>query len=280
MTLTRLTIPVFVLVLIVSAGTAMGQRGASYDGQAKPWDSTSQGFPGYFDTNVARKGTFVLEFPPMIWGILPVPSISSDYGVTDTLTVGTNALIASFPWLLGAQGGSIKVRSLLVGTSEQQAAVTYYGGGLAFHGETPFSLYYHLMTWNHAWGLGTDHTLAAHANYLKVNLEQGSIQDLKHAELSLSALMFGAGYGYFINSRWSLRLDGVASVYQTIDADTAAISLNQSSSIKNVKSVTLIGMSQIEYHPFPNWLFGVGITGLGIGGSGGGAPWFTWSKRW
>ena len=61
--------------------------------------------------------------------------------------------------------------------------------------------------------------------------------------------MFGAGYGYFINNRWSLRLDGVASVYQTIDADTAAISLNQSSSIKNVKSVTLFGISQIEYHP-------------------------------
>lgn len=270
----------FFASLFIISSTAAAQRGGSYGENAKPWESTSQGFPGYFDTNVARKGSLVVEFPPMIFGILPTPFVAVDYGVTDTLTIGTNGVVSALPWLLNGEGASIKIRSLLLGDETEQSAVTYYGGIIRIHGKTQINSYYHVMTWNHAWRIGSRHTIGARANYIRLNVELGEETDLNHADLGFSSFMTGAGYGFEINPRWALRADAIASLYQSIEADTVAISFNQSSSLRKPKSTTLIGVGQVEYHPFEDWLFGLGVTGFNVGGAGAAAPWFTWATRW
>lgn len=122
----------FSFLIAFNVDIAFGQRGGSYaNDQQQNWDSASAGFPGYYDANVVEEGHFVVEFPPVIWGIIPTPFMAVDYGVTKTFTVGTNAIFSTVPWLLQSKGGAVKLRSLLYGTESHQSAGTYYTGFLS-----------------------------------------------------------------------------------------------------------------------------------------------------
>jgi hypothetical protein len=271
---------IFASASFIDSQRAFGQRGQSYGGHAKPWSANTQGFPGYFDSNMAEENSLVVEFPPMLLGIVPTPFIAVDYGVTETLTVGTNAAWTVLPYLFGAKSLSVKARTLLIGDQSEQASATYYGGVISIPTDTSLNAYYHILTWNHAWRIASSHTLSAHGNLIRMNLEQGTIRDLNHAQLNFDAMMLGAGYGYEFNERWSLRGNGIITAYQSIEADTAAATFNQSLNIKSISSYTSIATAQFEYRSSEKWLFGFGATRFGFAGNSLGAPWFTWARRW
>jgi hypothetical protein len=268
------------LVLYLTQSEIFAQRGGSYTDTSSPWNSSTQGFPGYFDTNMAKPKSLVVEFPPMILGIIPTPSTAVDYGVSETLTVGTNAIVTTIPWLFRARGFSLKVRSLMYGDESQQSAMTYYAGFLSSNTSTELLANYHVFTWNHAWRFAPSQSLYGHANFHRINIELNNIDELNHAMIHLTTFLIGGGYEYEFSNTWSLRGDVLGSIYQNLEADSAVSTVNLSASITNPKAFTAIGTFQVQYHPFENWLFGFGATGVSLGGYTGALPWFTWSKRW
>jgi hypothetical protein len=269
------------VALFLTSTEIFAQRGASFDGSATPSDSLTQGFPGYFDTNVARKGSLVVEFPPMLMGLVPTPFTAVDYGVSDTLTVGTNAVLTTLPWLFGVKGASLKIRSLVVGDHAQQGSATYYTGGLsASQGSTTANMYYHLFTWNHSWSFREIHQISLHGNYTRINFELGTTKDLNHQEINLSTMQAGAGYGYRLNHKWGFRINGVTSILQSIELDNAGASIVQSSNPNKIGAATSIAVAQFDLRSRPDWLFGFGAIGFSVSGVSTAAPWFTWATRW
>jgi hypothetical protein len=264
---------------IIPSLTAVAQRGSTFEGDAKPWQSPSQGFPGYFDTNVAAKGSVVVDFPPILV-IIPMPFMAVDYGVSDTFTVGTNAILTTVPWLFGAVGGTIKIRSLLYGDETHQSAGTYYGGVIATTRGTPLKFYYQVMTWNHSYRLGARHSLSGHVNYTRFNVAYGEETSLERISISQASLMLGGGYGFQISPTWALRLNGISPVIQSIDADTTTAALSQSQTLGNTKSASAIYVAQAEYRASDAWLLGFGLLGFSASGSDAVAPWFSWARRW
>lgn len=264
----------------IGTSPSFAQRGYEYDSDASPWEEPASGFPGYFDTQVANKNSVVVEFPPMIYGLIPTPFMAVDYGLTDTLTIGTNAIFTTAPWLFGARGVSLKIRSLIYGDEDQQSAWTYYAGYLSATGRVSLTANYHTFTWNHAWALAPRHSVTAHLNYHRMSLEVGTMSSLDHASIFLSTLVIGGGYDFMLTRKWSFRADTLVSVYQNIEADTASASIDLSSNLSKAKGSTAELVAQVQFRPVDKWLFGLGGTGVFVGGVTGAAPWFTWARKW
>ena len=258
---------------------ALAQRGATYEGNAHAWDAPSQGFPGYFDTGVAEKGSFVVELPPLIYGILPMPSTAVDYGLTDNMTVGTNALLTTVPWLFGAQGVSIKARSLLVGTEEHQSTATVYAGYLGVYGTTRVNAVYENATWNHSWRPSHDHTITGHLNYLRMDAGLGKTSDLNHMSISVTTVLLGIGYGYEISPKMDIRGMLNTTAYSSIDILTTVADLSQTSSPAITKQPNRLAQLQLEYHTMNDWLVSVGAIHGYFSGAGVTAPWLTFAFR-
>lgn len=258
---------------------ASAQRGASYEGNSHAWNAPSRGFPGYFDTNVADKGSMVLELPPLIYGLIPMPSTAFDYGVTESLTVGTNALLTTLPWLFGAQGAAIKARSLLIGTAEHQSAATVYAGFLSAQGTTPVNAVYENATWNHSWRPASAHTITGHLNYLRLDGNIGKKNDLKYMSLSVTTFLVGVGYGYEISPIMGVRGMVTSTAYSSIDIMTTVADLSQTSSPAITKNPNRLAQVQFEYHTSGDWLVGVGAIHGYFSGAGATAPWLTFAFR-
>lgn len=269
------------LLFFLTASSAFAQRGATYETHAKPWESPTQGYPGYFDTHVARKGSLVAEFPPLLLGIVPTPFMALDYGVSDTLTIGTNAIFTTVPWLLGGFGASLKVRSLLIGNSDHQSAITFYGGLLRTETDPPVTAQYQNATWNDAWRFSGRHTLTGHLQYMRVSADIGKTTDIERASLGITTIMLGGGYGFEISHKSQLRLNGVFSAYSTVEADTVAMSINQSAKGLGGSTTSSSYVAQYEYHTDADWVIGVGLMGLSaFGAPTTNLPWLTFATRW
>jgi hypothetical protein len=97
-----------VLAASLAGSTAHAQRGEDYvlDAELAVAPGPDDGFPGLFDTQLARRGSFVMN----------LPATSIYYGVTPELSLGT-ILWSYIPWLSGLPGGSIHARYRLGSTS-------------------------------------------------------------------------------------------------------------------------------------------------------------------
>lgn len=96
-----------------------GQRGNNFSfPQENAPQTPLDGFPGFFDTNMAQNDSFVFD----------LPSFTLDFGLSDRLTLGINSLGAFFtsvslqPLLLA------KARYRLFSTPQFRNALTFYGG--------------------------------------------------------------------------------------------------------------------------------------------------------
>ncbi len=97
--------------------SAHAQRGAAFVEQAAAPAAPQSGFPGLFDTEMARRGGVVAE----------VPWLSLSYGVTDNLTVGTN-LWAALPSAWGAPSALLMARYRHFSSERVSSVLTAYAG--------------------------------------------------------------------------------------------------------------------------------------------------------
>lgn len=213
---------VLMILLGVETG-AYAQRGEQTDASPRQFSSPTQGFPGFFDTNFADQGSLVVEWPPIILPIIPVPSIEVDYGVTDTLTVGTNAIVTVVPWLLGARGFSFKARTLLYGTETLQSAATAYAG---YIGSSNLAVSWQLFTSNNAWKLAPRHILSVQGMVLHLGLEAGSKSSINYTNIQGSTVTVGGGYQFLLSSSIGLSTYVMIPAVTSFEADTVASNIS------------------------------------------------------
>lgn len=263
------------LSIIGISADAFGQRGAMRPGSPSSFTTPNQGYPGFFDTNMVDHGSVVVEWPPIILPIIPMPSIALDYGVSDTLTVGTNALISTVPWMLGAKGFSIKARTLVYGTETMQSVATVYGG---YIGATEFASSWELVTSNTAWKLAPRHVISGQLMFMNFGAEVGKETSAEYTNLRLSSAAAGAGYQFLLTEETAISSYLLGALSTSVESDTVAANL--SADLNVTSGDALWGIARISADiKTGDWLYSLG--GVYIHGLGGNIlPWFSATRRW
>jgi hypothetical protein len=271
---TKVLIPFLILTASLSS-VVYAQRGETLSSDPTVFTNPGQGYPGFFDTNFADKGSLVVEWPPVIFPLLPMPSIAMDYGATDSLTVGTNAIVTTLPWLVGARGLSLKARQLIHSSETMRSAATVYGG---YIGADEFSSTWQMFTYNHSWKLAPSHILSGQAMYLNFGVESGKSSSINYTNLRLTSLALGGGYQYVMNESATisnyLLLPGLTS----IESDTVGANLSASLDASSGQMVWGIARSSFDIRQ-DQWTFSMGgIYMHGIVKQV--LPWFSAATRW
>ena len=252
----------------------MAQRGEIHEAKSELFTNPTQGYPGFFDTNMAAKDSLVVEWPPIILPIIPVPSIAVDYGVSDTLTVGTNALVTTLPWLLGARGVSIKARSLIYGSETRQSAATVYAG---YIGAKNLTASWQVLTSNNAWKFGYDHIVSAQATLMNLGVESGAATSLDYTNLRLSTLGIGGGYQYLWSDTLAISTYLLAPAWTSVEADTVSINLNANFDVSSGNAMWGVARTSFDYRS-DEWVYSLGAMYV-HGIYKGLLPWFSATRR-
>ena len=268
-------------LLILSLGfmsissSSLAQRGELSDAKPTALANPTAGFPGFFDTNLADKNSLVVEWPPLILPLIPMPSIAVDYGVTDTLTVGTNALVSTLPWLLGARGISLKLRTLIFGDAAMQSAATFYG---AYIGSSQLNASWQIVTSNNAWKLGTRHIISAQAMLMNFGLAAGSESDIDYTNLRLTSVGLGGGYQFIVSDTAAISAHVLVPAYTNLESDSVAANLNVNLDARSGELLWGFGRASLDIKR-DDWVYSVG--GLYMYGlTTGVKPWFSAATRW
>jgi hypothetical protein len=263
------------LVMVGTATLTYAQRGEMTTGKPSEFTNPTQGFPGFFDTNFAEKGSIVVEWPPLILPIIPTPSLAVDYGVSDTLTVGTNALVTTIPWLVGARGLSLKVRTLVAGSDTMQSAATLYAG---YIGANNLSVSWQVFSSNNAWKLAPRHIVSAQALIMNLGLESGSKTSLDYTNLQASTLTLGGGYQFLISNSMAISTYFMAPVLTSLESDTVGASISAKLDARSGQLMWGMLRSSLDIHA-SSWVYSLGgmyVYGL----TNTVLPWFSATKRW
>jgi hypothetical protein len=263
------------LVLVITATGASAQRGELTTGTPRQFTNPNQGYPGFFDTNFADKGSLVVEWPPILLPIFPVPSIEVDYGVTDTLTVGTNAIVSTLPWLLGAKGISLKARTLIYGNETVQNVATIYGGSIA--GKS-LAASWQVFSSNNSWKLAPRHIITGQAVILHMALEAGSKESIHYTNLQVSTLTLGGGYQFLVTENGSISTYLMVPAITAFEADTVAANISANLDARNGEIMWGMARSSLDFRN-DDWLYSLG--GLYVYGlTKSISPWVSATTRW
>jgi hypothetical protein len=257
------------------SSNAFAQRGSMDPGNPSSFTNPTQGFPGFFDTNMAEHGTLVVEWPPLLLPFIPMPSLAVDYGVSDTFTVGTNALVSTLPWLFGAKGISLKARTLVQGSATSQSVATVYGGYLA---GTDFSTQWQILTSNNAWKLAPKHIISAQAMFLNFGLEIGKQKNLNYTNLRFSSLSIGGGYQYLFSDTAALSTYVLAAAATSMEADTVAANLSADLNASSGQTSWGITRASLDLRS-EDWVYSLGGA-YTFGTINMVVPWLSATRRW
>ena len=105
-------------LFLVTGGDAHAQRGGDYVVQSESIDTPKQGFPGAFNTRMAKRGGVVAN----------LPLFQLDYGVTENFTAGINLLPAVSVFGGNHPGAAPRLRYRLYAGERFQSVATLQGG--------------------------------------------------------------------------------------------------------------------------------------------------------
>lgn len=275
---------IFLLLLAYCQATALyAQRGELAQARPSIFTTPTQGYPGFFDTNMAEPETMVIEWPPVILPFIPVPSIAMDYGLNERLTLGTNALMTAVPWLLGIQSAAVKARTLLYGSESMQSTATAYVGYLG--GGKSLTLYWQMLTSNNAWKVSPSHVLSANAAFVNFGLEAGDLKSTDYASIQLSTAAISGGHQYIINDTMAISSYVMIPVWTSVNVDTISAALDLDTNAR--KGDAMWGMVRASFDMRSDlWVYSFG--GLYNHGalkdmfskSAGIAPWFSATRKY
>jgi hypothetical protein len=271
----RRRVLVLALLSLGFSSTGFAQRGEISNANASAFSHPTAGFPGFFDTNLADKNSLVVEWPPVILPFIPMPSIAVDYGVTETLTVGTNALVSTLPWLVGARGISVKARTLIAGTDSMQSAATFYG---AYIGSSSLNASWQMVTSNNSWKIAPRHIVNGQAMLMNFGFESGSEASLDYTNLRLTALSLGAGYQFLVSETAAISGYILAPAYTSLESDSVAANISANLDARSGQMMWGIGRASLDIRR-DDWVYSIG--GLYLHGMLPGVqPWFSATTRW
>jgi hypothetical protein len=229
------------------SGEAHAQRGEEYtlNEELNVEPSPNDGFPGAFDTQLAKKGAFVAN----------LPTLNLYYGVTDDLSVGTNAL-TFLPVLSGTLSGSLFARYRLGSTSWFRSTADVMIGGAAGGTDSTFGAA--LVGSNTEFVLTRGQRLAFNGWYGRIDAAFGDVS------LNANVLLLGGTYS-LVFARWgAVHLTGLylTSGSFAIDTPDGTDSLDVRGTDNFVNRILARGVVSLRAG---SWLFDVGAVRLGSG---------------
>jgi hypothetical protein len=257
------------------ASRAAAQRGEINPARPSALAEHAAGYPGFFDTNLADEGSLVVEWPPILLPLFPIPSIAVDYGVTETLTVGTNAIVAAVPWLVGARGLSLKLRTLVTGHANMQSTATFYANYIGSH---TLNSSWQLLTSNNAWKVNSRHIVSGQAMLMNLGLSSGSESDVDYTNLRLTSVAIGAGYQFLVSETAAISANLLVPGYTNIEADSVAANLNMNLDARSGRLLWGFGRASLDIRR-DEWIYSIGGVYL-YGIASGIQPWCSATTRW
>jgi hypothetical protein len=268
-------------LVLLNAEFALAQRGETLEAKPALLTSPTQGYPGFFDTNMAEPGALIVEWPPIILPIIPVPSIAVDYGVNERLTVGTNALLSFLPWIAGVKSATVKARTLLYGTESMQSTATaylgYFGGSM--------NMYWQLLTSNNAWKLSPDNIVSANAAFINFGLESGDLKGTDYTSIQLTTGAIGGGHQYLWDETISISTYVMLPIWTSVNMDTSAAAFDLNGDASRGNLMWGLARMSVDYRSEP-WVYSLGAmynTGSAnelLPNSTGILPWFSATRRY
>jgi hypothetical protein len=231
------------------SGPAHAQRGESYAlaEELAVSSSPDDGFPGLFDTQLARKGSVVTN----------LPAAGVYLGLTRELTLGT-VLWSYVPLASGLPSGSLHARYRLGSTSwfRSTADVLFFGMRVRDE-QRQDAVWAALLGSNTELVLHDAHRLTATA---LVGHISGSPED--DVAASATAVLLGGSYSLIL-ARWaSLQLTGLYLVSGTGEAGGTGMSLDVDWTNGISASDRLVARGLFNFRS-GSWLFGVGAARTG-----------------
>jgi hypothetical protein len=271
----RILLTLSVLYMALHEKECHAQRGLSFAGSPADFVTPTQGYPGFFDTNMAAPGSLVVEWPPVILPLIPMPSLAVDYGVSERLTVGTNALVSTIPWLVRGRGISLKIRSLVYGTETMQSTVTVYAG---YIGTGSVSASWQALTSNSAWKIGSAHLVSGQLLLMNAGFENGKETSLDYTNIKFSTAAIGGGYQFFFKENMAIGGNLLGAIVNSVEADTVAANLR--ADLDATSGQLLWGVARVSADlKSDDWVYSIG--GIYFHGSGARPmPWFSATTRW
>ena len=229
---------------------AHAQRGEAYalKEELAVHSSPDDGFPGIFDTQVVRKGAFVVN----------LPATSVYYGISDDLTVGT-VLWSFLPLAYGRPGASVQARYRLGSTSWFRSTADVILAGLTVpsddRGNAPIGI--GVLGSNTEFALNRWNRLTATV-WLAHVLES----ETHNRQLDVSALSIGGTYSLVLASWASLNATGLYLVSGTAGSSSygAALDVDWIGAIQPGDRLLARGTLSLRSG---SWLFNLGAMRVG-----------------
>jgi len=236
---------------------ATAQRGEQLEARPGLFTSPTQGYPGFFDTNMAEPETMVIEWPPIILPFTPLPTVALDYGVNERLTLGANALMTTLPWLVGVKSAALKARTLLHGTETTQSTATAYLG--YFGGGKTFNMYWQLLTSNNAWKVAPNHILSANAAFINFGLVSGDLKSTNYNNIQITTASIGAGHQYIWTEDKSFSTYIMLPAWSSIKIDSATAALDVDTDASSGDAMWGLARLSLDVRSEP-WLYSFGLA--------------------
>lgn len=252
----RVSAPAASLAAFVAAGLlarpVQAQRGADYSQheELSAAPSPNTGFPGLFDTELAREGAFVADLPAL--GIY--------YGVTPDLTLGTN-LWSLLPNASGNFGGAIHGRYRLHSATWFRTTVDALVVRIV---PSEGNVQLGLFGSNTEFVLGPSHRLSAHAWLGQLDVSDG--EDISANGL---ATLVGASYSLVAADWVAFHVTALylGSVQLGIDRESLSVGIDATGAVDPIDRLVYRGKASFRGG---RWLFELGAFG---GPSFGPFPW-------
>lgn len=213
--------------------TAYAQRGSQnpLPNTDVPPSTANDGFPGFFDTNMANPGSAVFDFP----------TFNFDYGLNEKLTIGANSLGALFLVSTFTPVISAKARYRLLSTEKMRDTLTVYGtyAKLKETEKTPSTLFEAiLMTNNFVYYFNEHSQIYVSTVVGRLQLTESVLSEINYQKISLSPVIVSVGYQHFFTDRIGVSPLLIYNFLSNVQLDSAQAAVSSSNS-------TAIGSSNL-----------------------------------
>lgn len=251
-------VAVFHSARICYAFDSTSQRGLPFPQSAPPATPTD-GFPGFFDSNMADKGTIVAD----------LPTFQVDYGINEKWTVGVNGLALAVGVASSAPSVVVKARYRLFSNESFRNALTTYLGYIDLPSKednNKLRMSTVLFSNNTTFYLTPSFHLNSFVIVGFTDLTQGKESTVNYAKASVTPVVVGAGANYFLGRVIGFSALGLYNVYTTIEIDTSEMAIDFStsplahSSTYAIKLASDIRLGDFLLSPYAFFYFSAGTA--------------------
>jgi hypothetical protein len=245
---------IFTVFISSVSFVCFGQRGASVV-KKQMRSSPLSSVPGFFDSYTLNKGGFTAD----ILGAF-------DFGITDTLTVGTNTF-AAITLLSSVPHVSLKVRGMALSSENFDSSFTAYGTFPV--GNRSIRLNSYTATSMNSISFGSKQAVHLGFGYSNLQLDENQIQNIKFRGTSIQSAFVSAQYELFLSSWFDISFLAASSVLPRAKVETSS----------SIQRLQLNGLSNsvVLFRAMPtfftdNWAFSIPFFSIvapeGVGTNG------------